>query len=185
MADLVTYAKANPGKLNYGSSGLAGLTHYAVELFQARTSTKMNHIPYKTGAQGVLAIVSGEVDFAFGNMTDALPQIEAGTVRALAVTSLGRSPYFPDLPSVHETISPGFAVETWNGLMAPAQTPEPVIRRMSEVLMKMANDPEVKKAMVKAGANTVRTTPEQYAQQIQDEIAQWKPLLAEITTKKQ
>jgi tripartite-type tricarboxylate transporter receptor subunit TctC len=184
MADLVAHAKANPGKLNYGSSGLAGLTHYAVELFQARTGTKMNHIPYKTGAQGVLAIVSGEVDFAFGNMTDALPQIEAGTVRALAVTSLGRSPYFPDLPSVHESISPGFVVETWNGLMAPARTPEPVIRRMSEVLMKMADDPEVKKAMVKAGANTVKTTPEQYAKQIQDEIAQWKPLLAEITAKK-
>ena len=92
MADLVAHAKANPGKLNYGSSGLAGLTHYAVELFQARTGTRMNHIPYKTGAQGVLAIVSGEVDFAFGNMTDTLPQIEAGTVRALAVTSLRAQP---------------------------------------------------------------------------------------------
>jgi tripartite-type tricarboxylate transporter receptor subunit TctC len=185
MADLVTYAKANPGKLNYGSSGFAGLTHYAVELFQARTGTKMNHIPYKTGAQAVLAIVSGEVDFAFANMTDALPQIEAGTVRALAVTSLGRSPYFPDLPSVNETISPGFVVETWNGLMAPAKTPEPIVRRMSEIMMKMAADPEIQKAMVKAGANTVKTTPEQYAKQIQDEIAQWRPLLAEIAAKKQ
>ena len=185
MADLVSYAKANPGKLNYGSSGLAGLTHYAVELFQSRTGTKMNHIPYKTGAQGVLAIVSGEVDFAFANMTDALPQIEAGTVRALAVTSQGRSSYFPDLPSVDESISPGFVVETWNGLMAPAKTPEPIISRMSTALMKMAEDPEVKKAMVKAGASTVKTTPEQYAKQIQDEIAQWKPLLAEIADKKQ
>jgi tripartite-type tricarboxylate transporter receptor subunit TctC len=185
MADLVAHAKANPGKLNYGSSGLAGLTHYAVELFQSRTGTKMNHIPYKTGAQGVLAIVSGEVDFAFANMTDALPQIEAGTVRALAVTSRDRSPYFPNLPSVHESISPGFVVETWNGLMAPAKTPEPIIRRMSQVLMKMADDPEVKKAMVKAGANTFKTTPEQYTKQIQDEIAQWKPLLAEIASTKQ
>jgi len=184
MADLVAHAKANPGKLNYGSSGLAGLTHYAVELFQSRTGTKMNHIPYKTGAQGVLAIVSGEVDFAFANMTDALPQIEAGTVRSLAVTSRGRSPYFPDLPSVHESISPEFVVETWNGLMAPAKTPERIVRRMSEVLMKMADDPEVKKTMIKAGANTVRTTPEAYAKQIQDEIAQWKPLLAEIAEKK-
>ncbi len=185
MADLVAHAKANPGKLNYGSSGLAGLTHYAVELFQSRTGTKMNHIPYKTGAQGVLAIVSGEVDFAFANMTDALPQIEAGTVRGLAVTSRGRSPYFPDLPSVHESISPGFVIETWNGLMAPTKTPEPIIRRMSEVLMKMADDPEFKKAMVKAGGTTIRTTPAQFAKQIQDEIAQWKPLLAEIAEKKQ
>jgi tripartite-type tricarboxylate transporter receptor subunit TctC len=186
LADLVSYAKANPGKLNYGSSGLAGLTHYSVELFQSRTGTKMNHIPYKTGAQGVLAIVSGEVDFAFANMTDALPQIEADTMRGIAVTSRERSPYFPNLPTVHETTSPGFVVETWNGLMAPAKTPEAIIKRMSEVLMRMADDEEVKKAMVKAGANTLKTTPEQYAKQILAEIDQWKPLLAEITsTKKQ
>jgi tripartite-type tricarboxylate transporter receptor subunit TctC len=185
MADLVTHAKANPGKLNYGSSGLAGLTHYSVELFQARTGTKMNHIPYRTGAQGVLAIVSGEVDFAFANMTDALPQIEAGTIRGLAVTSRERSPYFPDLPSVHESIVPGFIVATWNGLMAPAKTPEPIVRRMSEALIKMADDPEFKKAMVKAGGTTVRTTPAEFAKQIQDEIVQWKPLLAEIAQKKQ
>ena len=184
MAELVSHAKANPGKLNYGSSGAGGLTHYSVELFQARTGTSAVHIPFKGGAPATAAVVAGEIDFAFANMTDALPQIEAGTVRGLAVTSLERSPYFPDLPSVHETVVPNFIVETWNGIMAPAKTPEPIIRRLSEVLIKMADDPEVKETMRKSGASTVKTTPDQYRAQIQQEIAQWKPLIKEIAEKK-
>ena len=184
MAELVSHAKANPGKLNYGSSGAGGLTHYAVELFKARTGISAVHIPFKGGSPATAAVVSGEVDFAFANMTDALPQVAAGTVRGLAVTSLGRSPYFPDLPSVHETVVPNFLVETWNGIMAPARTPEPIIRRLAEVLIKMADDPEVKETMRKSGASTVKTTPDQYRAQIQQEIAQWKPLIREIAEKK-
>jgi tripartite-type tricarboxylate transporter receptor subunit TctC len=180
MGEFVAYAKANPGKLNYGSSGAGGLTHYSVELFQARTGTKAVHIPFKGGAPSTAAVVSGDVDFAFGNITDALPQIEAGTVRALAVTSLERSPYLPDVPSVHETVISGFLVETWNGIMAPAKTPEPIIRRMGEILIQMADDPETKEAMRKAGAATVKTTPEQFRAQIALEMAQWKPLIQEI-----
>jgi tripartite-type tricarboxylate transporter receptor subunit TctC len=184
LTEFVTYAKANPGKLNYGSSGAGGLTHYAVELFQARTGTSAVHIPFKSGALATAAVVSGEVDFAFSNMTDALPQVGGGTVRGLAVTSLGRSPYFPDLPSVHETVVPNFLVETWNGIMAPAKTSEPIIRKLSELLIKMADDPEVKEIMRKSGASTVKTTPDQYRAQIQQEIAQWRPLIKEIAEKK-
>lgn len=183
LAELVSHAKANPGKLNYGSSGAGGLTHYSVELFQVRTGTKAVHIPFKGGAPSTAAVVAGEVDFAFANATDALPQTEAGTVRGLAVTSLERSPYFPDLPTVHEALVPNFIVETWNGIIAPSKTPEPIIRKLSEILIKMADDPEVKETMRKAGANTVKTTPEQYRSQIQQEIAQWKPLIAEIADK--
>ena len=183
MAELVSYAKANPGKLNYGSSGAGGLTHYSVELFQARTGTKAVHIPFKGGAPSTAAVMSGEVDFAFSNMTDALPQIEAGTVRGLAVTSLERSAYFPDLPSVHEAVVPNFIAESWNGVMAPAKTPEPIIRRLSAILLKMADDPEVKDTWRKAGANTVKTTPDQFRVQILQEMEQWKPLIAEIAEK--
>jgi tripartite-type tricarboxylate transporter receptor subunit TctC len=184
MAELVAYAKANPGKLNYGSSGVGGLTHYSVELFQARTGTKAMHIPFKGGSPSTAAVIAGEVDFSFANMTDALPQIEAGLVRGLAVTSLDRSPYFPDLPSVHETIIPNFLVETWNAIIAPPKTSEPIIRKMSEILLKMADDPEAKETMRKAGANTVKTTPEQFRAQIQQEMAQWQPLIKEIAEKK-
>jgi tripartite-type tricarboxylate transporter receptor subunit TctC len=113
-----------------------------------------------------------------------LPQVQAGSVRGLAVTSLKRSPYLPDLPTVGETVLPGFVVETWNGIMAPSKTPEPIIRRLSDILLKMADDPEVKEIMRRAGADTVKTTPEQYRAQIDQEIAQWKPFIQEIAEKK-
>jgi len=184
MGELVSYAKANPGKLNYGSSGAGGLTHYSVELFQARTGTKAVHIPFKGGAPATTAVIAGEVDFSFANMTDGLPQVQAGSVRGLAVTSQKRSPYLPELPTVQETVLPDFVVETWNGIMAPSKTPEPIIRKLSEILIKMADDPEVKEAMRRAGADTVKTTPEEYRAQIQKEIAQWKPLIEEIAQQK-
>ena len=116
-------------------------------------------------------------------MTDGLPQVKAGSVRGLAVTSLNRSPYLPDLPTVNETV-PDFVVGTWNGIMAASKTPEPIVRKLSEILIKMADDPEVKDIMGKAGADTVKTTPEQYSAQIVREIAQWKPLIQEIAERK-
>jgi tripartite-type tricarboxylate transporter receptor subunit TctC len=183
MADLVSFAKAHPGKLNYGSSGAGGLTHYSVELFLTRTGTTAVHIPFKGGALSTAAVVSGDVDFSFANMTDALPQIEAGTVRGIAVTSLARSTYLPNLPSVHEAGIAGFIVETWNAMMAPPKTPEPIIRRMSEIFNKMADDPGFKESMRKAGADTSKSTHEQFRAQIAQEIAQWKPLIAEIAEK--
>jgi tripartite-type tricarboxylate transporter receptor subunit TctC len=183
MAELVAYAKANPGKLNYSSSGAGGLTHYSVELFKARTGTTAVHLPFKGGAPSTTAVIAGDVDFSFANMTDALPQVRNGEVRGLAVTSLKRSAFLTDLPTVNETVSPGFEVETWNGIMAPAKTPEPIVRRLSEILVKMADDPDFKEAMRRAGADTVKTTPEQYRAQIAREIAQWKPLIAEIGEK--
>jgi tripartite-type tricarboxylate transporter receptor subunit TctC len=184
MAELVAYAKANPDTLNYSSSGAGGLTHYSVELFKARTGVTAVHVPFKGGAPATTAVMAGDVDFAFANMTDGLPQVQSGAVRGLAVTSLKRSPYLPDLPTVAELMLPGFLVETWNGIMAPAKTPEPIVRRLSEILIKMADDPDVKEAMRKAGADTVKTTPAQFGAQIQQEIAQWKPLIAEIGRKK-
>ncbi len=182
--DFVSYVRANPGKLNYSSSGVGGLTHYAVELFLARIGTSAVHIPFRGGAPSTAAVVAGDVDFAFANMTEALPQIQSGRVRGLAVTSLERSPYLPDLPSVHEAAVPNFVAQTWNGIMAPARTPEPIIRKLSDILIKMADDPDVKASMRQAGATTMKTTPAQYRAQIDDEIAQWKPLISEIAEKK-
>jgi tripartite-type tricarboxylate transporter receptor subunit TctC len=183
MTELVSYAKAHPNKLNYGSSGVGGLTHYAVALFLARTGATAVHIPFKGGAFSTAAVVSGDVDFAFANMTDALTQVEAGVLRGLAVTALQRSAYFPGLPTVHETV-PGFIVESWNGIMAPARTPKPIVRRMSDILIRMADDPVMKDSMRKAGADTIRTTPDQFRAQIRQEIAQWKPLIGEIAGSK-
>jgi tripartite-type tricarboxylate transporter receptor subunit TctC len=141
-------------------------------------------VPFKGGAPATTAVIAGDVDFAFANMTDGLPHVQSGAVRGLAVTSLERSPYLPDLPTIAELMLPGFLAESWNGIMAPSRTPEPVVRRLSEILIKMADDPVVKEAMRKAGADTVKTTPAQFRAQIQQEIAQWKPLIAEIGQKK-
>ena len=175
MAEFRSYAKANPEKLNYGSSGAGGLSHYSVELFKARTGAAAVHVPFKGGGQSTTAVIAGDVDFAFANMTDGLPQVQAGAVRGLAVTSHKRSPYLPELQTVDEAVLPGFVVETWNGIMAPAKTPEPIVRRLAEILIRMADDPEVREAMRRAGADTVKTTPAEYRVQIQQEIAQWKP----------
>jgi tripartite-type tricarboxylate transporter receptor subunit TctC len=184
LPEFVAYAKAHPGKLNYGSSGAGGLTHYAVELFLARTGTTAVHIPFKGGAQSTAAVISGDVDFAFANMTDALPYIEADVVRGLAVTSRERSAYVPDLPTVHDTIAANFVVESWNGIIAPPGTPEPIVRAMSAILLNMADDAGVRASMRKAGADTVKSTPDEYRAQILQEIVQWKPLIGEITDKK-
>jgi tripartite-type tricarboxylate transporter receptor subunit TctC len=184
IVEFVSYGKANPGKLNYGSSGAGGLMHYSAELFNVRTGIKAVHIPFKGGAPATAAVVAGEVDFSFANMTDALPQIESGTVRGLAITSLERSPDLPDLPSVHEAVLPNFIVETWNGIMAPPKTPERIIRAMSKIFIKMADDPEVIEAMRKGGASTVKSTPDQFRAQVQQEIEQWKPFIKELEGKK-
>jgi tripartite-type tricarboxylate transporter receptor subunit TctC len=184
MEDLVKYAKANPGKLTYGSSGAGGLMYFSVALFDARVGTKMTHVPFKGGSPATAAVVSGEVNLSFTNMTDALPQIEANTVRALAVTSATRSEFTPKLPTVAETVSPGYAVESWNGVMAPASTPDAIIAKVSDALKKMAADPEVKKNMAVAGASTVFTTPAEYTAQITREVDQWRTLLKEISEKK-
>ncbi|HZP77827.1 MAG TPA: tripartite tricarboxylate transporter substrate binding protein [Pseudolabrys sp.] len=184
LPEFVSYAKAHPGKLNYASNGAGGITHYAVELFLARTGATAVHIPFKGGAESIASLFSGHADFAFSNLTDALPQIKAGTVRGLAVTSNERSSYLPDLPTVRKTVVPNFFAETWNGIMAPAKTPEPIVRKISEILLRMADDPEVKQGMRTVGADTVKTTPDQFRAMIQQEIAEWKPLSAEIEKKK-
>ena len=184
MEDLVKYAKANPGKLTYGSSGAGGLMYYSVALFDSRVGTKMIHVPYKGGAPATMAVVAGEVNLSFTNMTDALPQMEAKTVRALAVTSAKRSEFAPNLPTVAETVVPNYAVESWNGIMAPASTPDAIVSKVSDALKKMAADPEVKKQMAVVGASTVFTTPAEFSTQIGKEVEQWRDLLKEIGEKK-
>lgn len=184
IEDLVAYAKANPGKLNYGSSGAGGLMHYSVALFQTRTGTSMVHVPFRGGAPATAAVVAGDVDLTFTNMTDALPQIEANTVRALAITSQTRSEFAPQLPTIAETVLRDYSAVSWNGVMGPAGMPEDIVRKLSSLFEKMATDPEVKRQMATIGASTVFTTPAAFQEQINQEVEQWKALLKEIADKK-
>ena len=180
IEEFVAYAKEHPGELDYASSGAGGLMHFAVQLFQSKTGTELVHIPFGGGAPATAAVVSGEVDFTFTNMTDALPQIEADTVRGLAVTADERSPFLPDLPTIAETVVPGFTAVSWNGVLAPAGLSDDIVARLSDALKKMAEDEGVKEAMAKVGATPVFITPEQYAERISQEVAQWKATLEEI-----
>ncbi len=179
MAELVEYGKAHRGELNYGSSGIGGLMHYSVELFESMTGADFTHVPFQGGAPATAAVVSGEVHLSFTNMSDAIPQIEAGTVKGLAVTSAERSEYLPDLPSASE-VAPGFEAISWNGIMAPAGTPEPIVDRMAGILAEMAADPAVKESMGKIGATLVSTTPQEYRDRIAAEVEQWTEVLKQI-----
>lgn len=179
VAELIAYAKANPGKLNYGSAGTGSLMHYSVELFQFRTGTKMTHIPFRGGAPATTAVISGEVDLSFTNMSDALPQIEGKTVRAVAVTSSKRSSYAPELPTIAETLA-DFRAESWNGVLAPAKTPQAIVDRLAGVFAKMAEDREVQAAMAKVGASAVATTPAEFKAVIDGELKQWSTLVEEM-----
>lgn len=184
IEELVTYAKANPGKVTYASSGAGGLMYFSVQLFQARTGTKMTHVPFKGGSPATAAVVSGEVNITFTNMTDALPQIEAKKVHGLAVTSAARSEFAKDLPTVAETVAPGFEAVSWNGVLAPASTPDDVVKKISTALKAMSEDADVKKSMAIVGASTTFETPEQYSATIAREVEQWKTLLKEISAQK-
>lgn len=183
IAELISYAKANPGKVSYGSSGAGGLMYFSVALFEARTGTSMTHVPFKGGAPATAAVVSGEVNISFTNMTDALPQMEANKVRGIAVTSLKRSEFAKDLPTVAETV-PDFSAESWNGVLLPPGTPDAIVNKLSGVLKAMAEDPDVRKSFAVVGASTVFVTPAEYKATIAKEVEQWKALLKEIADKK-
>lgn len=175
--DLMARARAKPGALNYGSSGIGGLMHIAVLLFQTRTGTQMTHIPYRGGAPATAALLAGEVDLVFANMSDALPQVTSGIVRALAVTTAARSAQLSAVPTLAESGLPGYAVESWNGLLAPAGTPMAVIDKLAETAAAMARDPGVQQRMAAIGSIAVSNTPQDFARMLRQETEQWAGLL--------
>ena len=159
VADLVAMAKAEPGKLSYGSSGNGSAQHLAAELFKMRTGTDIQHVPYKGGALAVADVAAGHVPFYFGNMSAALPQVRAGRVRALAVTSPQRSPAAPEIPTMAESGVSGCEISEWNALLAPAGTPPSVIDRLNADLVKILRDDDIKARFADLGAQTIGSTP--------------------------
>ena len=179
LAGMLAYAKEHPGELNYASSGVGGLMHFSVELFQSMTGTELTHIPYTGGAPATAAVVAGEADITFTNASDAIPQIAEKRVKGIAVTSPERSSFAPDLPAISEQVT-GFEALSWNALMAPAGTPEPILEKLSAVAAKMAADPDVQKAMAAIGASTASNTPAEFGKQLQVEVDQWTEILARM-----
>lgn len=154
-AELVAYAKAHSGKMQYGSSGIGAPTHLATELFRTRVGFDMVHVPYKGDSAAVMDVVAGNVDLSFSTVSATLSLIQAGKLRAIAMTGLQRSQSLPDVPTLDETVLKGFNADTWIGLFAPARTPEPIVRKLYEATKTSLANPEVRRKLVAGGNNIV------------------------------
>ena len=170
VREFIAYAKANPGKLNYGSPGNGSTAHLSMELFKSMTGIQMVHIPYK-GSAGVLAdLIGGQIVATMDNMPPYLPQVKAGKIRALAVSPAKRSAAAPDIPTVAESGVPGYDSGAWFGLVAPAHTPKDVVNKLSRETARILQLADVRARLTDLGAEPVGGTPEQFAAHIKSEI---------------
>jgi len=178
VQDFIRYAKANPGKLNMASSGNGTSIHLAGELFKAKTGIFMTHIPYRGSAPAVRDLLAGTMDVMFDNLPSAMPHIQAGTLKAFAVTSAVRSQTLPDLPTVAEAANlPDFEASSWFGLLAPAGTPPDIVNRLHEETAKALKSAEITSRLGGLGAIPGGTTPAEFTRQIATEIAKWAPVV--------
>lgn len=176
VRDLIAYAKANPGKLNYGSGGNGSAGHLAGEMFKRAAGIYAVHIPYNGGNPAQLALLTGQVDFNFDNLATAAPNIRAGKLKALAVTTLKRSPILPDVPAVAETLK-GFAIDTWWGLVAPAGTPPAMIGKLNHAFVAALESPEARTRFAALMAEPVPTTPEEFGSFMKAELAKYEKVV--------
>jgi len=172
VQELVAYLKANPDKLSYGSSGAGTSIHLAAELFKIRTGTTMTHVPFRSSGDIMNNLTGGHINLAFDNITLAWPQVKAGRLRALAVSSTERSAIAPDVPTVADTI-PGFEATSWHGVFAPAGTPKPIVDKMAAEMKRILELPDVKEKLFELGAVASPMTPEDFAKFIDAERTKW------------
>jgi tripartite-type tricarboxylate transporter receptor subunit TctC len=177
IKELIDYAKAHPGTLNYASAGVGSPLHMAGALFAARTGIDVVHIPYKGGGPAVLAVLAGDAHYYFGSIASTLPNIQGGLLRPLAVASLKRSPQLPDMPTLDESGLPGFNVTSWYGLLGPAGIPDNVISTLQKELVKALADPDVVKALDREGLAAIPSTSAEMAERIRSETAGWKKVI--------
>ena len=180
MKELIAYAKANPGKLNYGSSGQGGISHLSGAMFGTIAGIELNHVAYKGGTPAMIDVISGQIQMLFSTLLQANPHIKAGKLRVLAVTTLKRSTLAPELPTMNESGVPGYDVSQWFGLTAPAKTPKPVIAKLNSEIVQILQEPEMKARIAADGAEPVGGTPEQFGAHIRNDIAKWAKVVKQI-----
>ena len=173
VREFIAYARANPGKLSFGSGSSGSAGHLAGELFKVETGTDAVHIPFKGGAPATQALLAGDTQFMFDNLANAMAQVKAGKLKALAVTTAKRSPLVPDLPTMAEAGLPGFDIATWYGLFAPAGTPPAIVAKWNADVTKILNTPDVRARLIADGAEPAPNTPEQFAQMIASELVKY------------
>ena len=183
VKELIDYARKNPGKLNYGSTGSGSSNHLSMELFMRMTDTKMTHIPYKGSAPATLAMLSGEIDALFDNLPNVLPQLKAGKMKAIAVTGTQRSALFPLIPTVAESGVPGYEVNVWFGMQLPAGTPKPLVERMNRDIVRVLKEPEVIKKFRDQGVEVIASTPAAFSQLLQSEVVKWTQVIRDANIK--
>ena len=180
VKEWIEYAKKNPGKLNYASSGNGTIVQLTAELFKAQAGVFVTHIPYKGTGLAIPDLVAGQLDVLFDSLSTGMPHVRDGRLRALAVTTLKRTPLAPDLPPVADTL-PGFESNTWFGLYGPKGLPAEVVNRVNTAANQALSDPEVRAKLTTLGIEPVTSTPAQFAKMVADDQAKWRRIIAERT----
>jgi tripartite-type tricarboxylate transporter receptor subunit TctC len=178
VRDLIAYAKANPGKLSFASSGVGSIQHIAGEAFKLQAGVDLLHVPFKGTGEALAALISGDVDMTFSSTGSALPQVNAGKLKLLAVCSPKRLPNLPDVPTVAETL-PGFEVSTWYGLAGPAKLPRDIVARLNSEVQAIIKQPDVAKRLQELDAVVSSGSPEQFAAFWKQEIEKYRKLIAD------
>ena len=182
VAELITYTKANPGKLNFGSSGNNTLQHFAGEMLNHLAGIKIIHIPYKGTAAVIPAMMAGEVQVGYGSLIGTRPQMQAGRLRGVAITAAKRSPSI-DLPTVAESGVPGYEVDQWYGVITSARVPQSIVKKLSDAMIEGLQQPETAARLAGDGSIPVGSSPAQFTAHIKSEIAKWKRLVKEANLK--
>jgi len=183
LRELVAHARANPGKLNYGSSGIGSTTHLSGEILKSLAGIDIVHVPFRGGSQAAAALLAGDMQFMFANLSDALPQLKGGKLRVLAVTSAKRVTQAPELPTVAEAGVPGFDVAPWNGIVVPGRTPPELVEAISGHLQRVVREPSFVSRMTEIGSQAIGDTSSEFRRTIQFELQRWSNLLAEARIK--
>lgn len=183
LDDIVRAARANPGKLTFGSAGNGSSQHLATEMFKLAAKVDVLHIPYKGSGQMIPDLIAGQIGYSFDTMTAITPHVKSGKVTPIATTRLKRSPAYPNLPTVAELGYPGFDVSTWYGLMAPAGTPAEIVTKLNREVDRILTLPDVKEKLNSVGAEDGGGSPEQFGKFVRDEIAKYSKIVKEAGVK--
>lgn len=175
--DLVARAKAAPGKLNFASGGSGTVQRLAAELMRQQLNLDMVHVPYKSGGPAITDVMAGQVDFMFGTVAATYPHVSGGKLRALAVSAPERSKRLPDVPTVAETVIPGYEAYEWNGVFLPAGTPEPVAAKLRDAVQEVMKEDEMKQRLADMGAQPVGSTPAEFAAFLKKEDSKWSEVV--------
>ena len=183
LRDLIDYAKKNPGKLNFGSTGSGSSNHLSMELFMSMTGTRLTHVPYKGSAPAVMAMLGGEIDVLFDNVPNVMQQIKAGKLKAIAVTGTRRAPLLPEVATVAESGVAGYEVTVWFGMQMPAGVPKATVDRANRDIVQILRDPEVVKLFRDQGVEVEASTPEAFGELLNREIPKWTKVVNDAGVK--